>query len=175
MSSNYKNLLKQLKNLERLEKASKTPGTRKISGNLRKAMKEAERRPVGFSLLTNEERNAWQMIYNETGTNGFKEMNIKVQIDPSTRYSKNPKVSTVQDPNARAKYRAYIASFGTENDTSTVASDPRPASPASPASPATPPLKPKLTNFIQENYFKGGRKQTRKHPKRLGCRFTRKH
>ena len=173
MSSNYKNLLKQLKNLERLEKASKTPETRKISGNLRKAMKEAERRPVGFSLLTNEERNVWQSIYNEAGAKGFKEMNIKVQIDPSTRYSKNPKVSTVQDPNARDKYRAYIASIGTENETSTVASDPRPNTP--PVTPPKPQAKPKLTNFLQENYFKGGRKQTHKHPKRLGCRFTRKH
>ena len=169
MSNNYKNLLKQLANLERLEKTSRKPVTKKVPANLRKALKEAERAPAGFSLLTNEERNVWQTIYNEAGPNAFKEMNIEVQIDPSTKYSRSPKVSAVQNRNSRDKYRAYLQSVNMENNSSTVASDPRSVTPP-------PPPKPtKLTNFIKENYFKGGNKHTRKHPKRLGCRFTRKH
>lgn len=169
MSNNYTNLLKQLKNLKRLEKEAKLPKTQKMPANLRKALKEAERAPKGFNLLTDEERNTWQMIYNEAGPDAFKEMNIKVMIDPLTKYTRKPRVTLVQEPNARNKYRAYLASIDTETNVSTVASDPR----STTSSP--PPESPKLTNFIKENYFKGGRKHTRKHPRRLGCRFTRKH
>jgi hypothetical protein len=160
MNNNYSNLLRQLKKL---------PKTKKMPANLRKALKESERAPKGFSVLTNEERNIWQMIYNEAGENAFKEMDIKVIIDPLTKYNKKPRVTPVQEPNARNKYRAYLASIDTENDASTVASDPRSVTPPPPTKPAL------LTNFIRENYFKGGNKHTRKHPRRTGCRFSRKH
>jgi hypothetical protein len=169
MSNNYKNLLKQLENLKRLEKESKLPKTKKMPANLQKALKESEKGPKGFSILTEEERNTWQMIYNEAGPDAFKEMNINVIIDPLTKYSRKPKVTLVQEANAQNKYRAYLASLDTGNDTSTVASDPRSVTPPPPKKPAL------LTNFIKENYFKGGRKHTRKHPRRMGCRFTRKH
>ena len=163
--SNYSNLLKQLANLEALEKKSRLPATKKVSANLKKELKEAET-AKGFSLLTEEDRKMWQHIYNTVGTEAFRNMGINVQIDPLTQYSKRPKVSLVQERNAKKKYNAYVAQLKSEFE-SEGENTPRPVTP--------PKSKPNLTSYLRDDYFRGGRKHTRKQTRRTGCRFTRKH
>jgi hypothetical protein len=166
MNSDYKKLLQSIEKVEQMEKKARLPKATPVPANLKRLLNQSKKRGETLAFLKNNERNIWQSIYNQGGEEAFSEVGFKPYMDPPTFKHLKPKVSTVQARNNKLKFNAYVKQLLESENTNSNASDP---------GPATPPPPPKLTNFVVDDYFRGGKTRKRPHKKRLGCRFTRKH